>query len=205
MSESNSTESVERWKPVVGFDGVYSISDLGRLRREVTASNSKAGFILTPFRRPSGYCCYTVWRDGKMRTLLVHRLIAQAFISNPDGKPHINHRDGVRSNNAIDNLEWCTARENVRHAMEVLGHVPFKGHQPFGERHYKARLTQQQVDDIRARHLAGRINQAAIGREFGVSKKTINSLIKGASWKRSLPVSLQESQSEQSPKSPGPM
>ena len=189
MSERDSTEFVELWKSVVGFEGVYSISSLGRLRRDVTGSNSKAGYILTPLVRKSGYCCYTVWRDGKMSTFLVHRLMALAFIPNPDGKPHINHRDGNPSNNALDNLEWCTPMENARHAIEVLGHDP-KARTlaaiPFGDGHYKSKLTQAQVDDIRSRAAAGKINQSDVGREFGVNKRTINSLLKGASWKRSM-------------------
>ena len=172
----------ERWRSVEGLEGVYSISDRGRLRRDVTSSNSKAGFVLKPFPRKSGYCCYTVWHLGKMRTPLVHRMVAQAFIPNPDGKPHINHRDGNKSNNSLENLEWCTAKENVKHAMEVLGWNPKMGDHPKGEKHYKARLTQDQVDSIRARYLAGTATQYAMAKEYGVSRKTVHSLIKGHSW-----------------------
>jgi hypothetical protein len=120
---------------------------------------------------------------------LVHRLVADAFLENPESKPQVNHRDGDCGNNVLENLEWCTALENVRHAMEVLGWDPKGGsNQPFGDGHYKSRLTQVQVDDIRARARAGRVNQSAIGREFGVNKRTIHSLLKGISWKRSFRV-----------------
>jgi hypothetical protein len=113
-----------------------------------------------------------------------------AFLEPPtNGRAQVNHKDGNRLNNRLDNLEWCTPLENVRHNIEVLGFDPKASalrNAPRGDKHYKSILTQAKVDDIRRRwHESGHtLNQAAEGRAHGVSKKTINSMLHGVSWKK---------------------
>ena len=135
----------EIWLPAPDLEGIYSISNYGRLRRELKKSNTRAGYILKPFKRKSRYCAYTVWIDGHQHAPLVHRLVAKAFIPNPAKKPCVNHKDGNPANNHAGNLEWVTHKENARHAIEVLGWQPRHANHAKGERHYKAKLTRQQV------------------------------------------------------------
>lgn len=95
----------EEWRDVVGFDGLYQISNFGKVKRK----NKK--HTLKPTKK-DGYDTVTLCVNGKRRYLSVHRLVAQAFIPNPENKPCIDHKDGNRDNNNADNLRWCTVKEN---------------------------------------------------------------------------------------------
>lgn len=96
----------EIWKPIEGYEGLYEISNLGRLR------NSK-GVIRKPQSNGNGYKKVFLYRDGKGKGFFVHRLVAKAFVPNPENKPHVNHIDESRDNNVASNLEWVTQKENL--------------------------------------------------------------------------------------------
>ena len=100
------------WKPIDGFKG-YKISNDGFVYSE------KTNRVLNKINNSSGYYHICLINNGKMQYQLLHRLIAQAFIPNPHNKPFINHIDGDKKNNKIDNLEWVTNKENIRHAFEI--------------------------------------------------------------------------------------
>ena len=102
----------ERWAISEEFP-LYEVSNLGRIRH-INGTPRKTRAI-------AGYSYVSIWHNGKMRNVRLHRLIASAFIPNPENKPHVNHKDGNKENNAVDNLEWCTASENEQHKVSVLG------------------------------------------------------------------------------------
>lgn len=106
------------WKNVEGYEGVYEISDTGLLR------NTKRGKIVSPTLDRYGYVRYGLHKSGKMVCAQAHRLVAKAFIPNPDQKPQVNHINGIKTDNTASNLEWCTNSENHRHRFQVLGRVP---------------------------------------------------------------------------------
>ena len=108
----------EIWRDIEGYEGSYQVSNLGRVKslfREAGTVNKKYTCkekILKPRRQKRDYYAVMLWKDGKSRQFRVHRLVAQAFIPNPDNLPVINHKDENPSNNEADNLEWCTVKYN---------------------------------------------------------------------------------------------
>lgn len=98
---------IEEWREVPGYEGLYEVSDLGRIRRN--------GKILKPFKDRYGYFQVSLCKNGIMRTFTIHRLVAYAFINNPNNYPEINHKDEDKTNNAVYNLEWCTHDYNMNY------------------------------------------------------------------------------------------
>ena len=98
----------EIWKPVVGYEGLYEVSNLGRVKSLKYGKER----ILRPATDSNGYHQVNLCKDGKVKMYLVHRLVAQAFIPNPHNLPIINHKDERVDNNRVENLEWCTAEYN---------------------------------------------------------------------------------------------
>lgn len=94
---------------MVGYEGLYLISCDGQVKSLI--SNK----LLKPNRMNTGYLSVELFKDGKSKRLLIHRLVAQAFIANPDNLPQVNHIDEVKSNNCVSNLEWCTAKYNMNY------------------------------------------------------------------------------------------
>ncbi len=108
----------ELWKPYARLNGYAEISNKARVK------NPKTGRILKQFNNKStGYLCLGVkpnGREGKCICIRVHRAFAETWIPNPDRLPCVNHKDGVKTNNTFENLEWCTASQNIRHSFEKL-------------------------------------------------------------------------------------
>lgn len=122
----------EEWKPVLGYEGLYEVSNTGKVRslsRSVVDHNGNLksfnGGMLTLHsskltkRHPKPIFHVELWKNNKRQVFLIHRLVAQHFIPNPEGKPQINHIDGNRRNNNISNLEWVTCAENTKHAYRT--------------------------------------------------------------------------------------
>lgn len=114
---------IENWKPVKGYDGIYEVSDLGRVRsldRVITLNTGRVvpitGRIMKPGKHYKGYLKLMLSNgSGRERCAFIHRLVAEAFIPNPSGLPEFNHKDEDKANNRADNLEWCNHETNSRH------------------------------------------------------------------------------------------
>ena len=114
----------EVWKDIIGWEGKYQVSNLGRVRT-LNYKRTNQIRIMSGVTDIRGYKCIAFREGGagsRQKHFMVHRLVAQAFIPNPEGKPFVNHRDGNRKNNNASNLEWCTREENEKHKIYVLGH-----------------------------------------------------------------------------------
>lgn len=116
----------EIWKAVKGYEGWYEVSNLGRVRsveRIVYYSNNKIYLCKSRIRKPNkvrgGYLTCDLWKNSKHKTFAVHRLVAQAFLPNPDNLPQVNHRDEDKTNNHVSNLEWCDGKYNVNYGTAI--------------------------------------------------------------------------------------
>ena len=112
-------EIKEKWRPVVGYEGFYEVSSLGRVRsldRIVEYSNGARhlhqGQFLSPTKDKCGYLVVHLYKDGKRTDKKVHRLVAQAFIPNPRNLPEVNHKNEVKNDNRVENLEWISHLDN---------------------------------------------------------------------------------------------
>lgn len=171
----------EIWKDVVGYESILKVNDIGDIKiksrtwlsgRWVTRTNPEK-MIATSFDR-KGYVTFCFNFNGKVKTLKVHRVVAQAFIPNPQNKPQVNHKDGIKTNNMVDNLEWCTMLENMRHAHSNGLIIP-----PKGEAHGMVKLTNKDVIEIRNKTLP----IYKLAEKYKVSRSTIDNIQRGKSWK----------------------
>jgi hypothetical protein len=120
----------EMWKPIKGYDGIYEISNLGRIKSLSRQVGGKGGckYILKERylkleETKTGYIKVILSRNWKYKTVLVHRLVAEAFIPNPHNLPCINHKDERKNNNNVDNLEWCTRKYNSNYGTAIQKRV----------------------------------------------------------------------------------
>lgn len=105
---------MEIWKDICGFEGLYKISSYGRIKSLHYYGGNRVK-ILKPAKDSDGYLTIGIWKDKKRYSKKMHRLVAEAFIPNPENFPQINHKDEDRENNHVENLEWCTNKYNVNY------------------------------------------------------------------------------------------
>jgi len=178
----------ERWLPVVGFEGMYEVSDRGRVRSidrtqtyhridqysgdYITVIRHLRGRILRPAAADSGHLSVVLGRSGG--TKQIHALVLSAFVGPcPKGSEGC-HRDDVPSNNNLDNLRWGTRSENLLDAVR-------NGKKPIGEDHSGAKLKNSDIPVIRS--LFNVMSFSAIGRKYGVKESTIRQIKNNRSWK----------------------
>lgn len=157
------------FKEIPGFSGYY-INESGDIY-----SNWKRGLLSTK-TEVSGYKRVGIMKDAKQRHFFVHRLVAITFLDNPENKRTVNHKDGNKTNNSLDNLEWATDRENSLHATT-------NGLAALGENHHKSKLTENDVLVVRHIHNNYEVSYSKISRHYGVSVSTIERAVTGKSWK----------------------
>jgi hypothetical protein len=139
----------EKWIEINGFDGLYSISNLGRVRAEEQTNflnyliRERIKTIKSIFNTKTGYRFVCLHKDGVVSQFYVHRLVAQHFIPNPENKKHVNHINGIKSDNDVNNLEWCTQKENNQHAFRT------GLNSNLGIKNRKTILTEEQVKEIK--------------------------------------------------------
>lgn len=117
----------EGWRAVLGFEGLYEISDDGRVRRVGRAARNgkghgggvRLGHVLSPLKNHRGYRAVQLWRDGRATMRLIHVLVAEAFLGPVPAGREVNHRDGNKTHNALPNLEYVTRSENAEHAYRI--------------------------------------------------------------------------------------
>jgi hypothetical protein len=157
------------WKTILDYPD-YEVSDYGFVRRK--------GHIFSPGIR-NGYHFVNLSRNSKRKKYYVHRLVSMAFIPNPRCYKYVNHKDGVKTHNHIDNLEWCTASFNNAHAYRTgLKPKPVT----HGQLNGMAKLTNERVIAMRNEYNAS-TTYASLGRKYGVDYYTVSDVIKRKTWK----------------------
>lgn len=102
----------EIWKDIPGYEGLYQISNLGRVKSYMERAKVPGEIIKATATMKNGYHTTSLYKNGKTVTKLIHRMVAEAFVDNPYGYKEINHKDENKNNNCADNLEWCTRKYN---------------------------------------------------------------------------------------------
>ena len=112
----------EIWRPIEGYEGLYEVSSYGRVKsleksyiRKNGIIDHKSERILIPIKDKDGYLQVKLYKDKKQYTRKLHRLVAEAFLDNPYNKPEVNHKDEDKTNNRVDNLEWCDGKYNINY------------------------------------------------------------------------------------------
>jgi len=187
----------EVWKDVVGYEGIYQVSNTGRVKslaRANTYFNPYAGRDCTRFYKErlmklktnrTGYVVAHLRDEANSKESWppVHRLVAEAFIPNYENKPTVNHKDGVKVNNSVSNLEWATHSENTQHAFDMGLAKPCRTQKSrFGSASPQAKLTEQQVLEIRKLRACG-MTLVSIAERYGVAFSQVDRICKRESWK----------------------
>ena len=178
----------EVWRPVLGYEGLYSVSSHGRVRGEERIVRHYMGGPKRLKQRVMrqklcrGYPQVQISQDGAQRFFYVHRLVAEAFLEPVPGADTINHKNGVKADNRVSNLEMLSIADNVRHSVRTGLRVS-----PAGEDHYRAILTNDEVLDMRRR--APDTKYVDLAAEYGISVSLATSIITGKRWSR-LPGAL---------------
>jgi hypothetical protein len=181
----------QQWKPIKDFENYYSISNTGvvkRIKHFCQSKNQTKSFkfkveemILKQQKNHKGYFLVTLYKPNFRRTFSVHRLVAKHFV-NGKWNLQINHKNGIKTDNRAENLEWCTAKENIHHAIKNNLREPFKNSN--GENNYNSKLNQEKVDNIRKKYKTGKFSYDILAKEYGVVKSTIAQIIKYKTWNK---------------------
>lgn len=164
----------EDWRPVVGYEGLYDVSNFGRVRT-VQAGYRKAPMTILKTPNDGRYLRCGLWKEGKCEAVLVHRAVARAFLGDSSSDAQVNHIDGDKTNNRLENLEWVTPKGNQDHAVRT-------GLRLSGEDHVFSKLTAEDVREIKLA-LAHGERGATLARKYNVTKANISSIKHGKSWR----------------------
>lgn len=163
-------EIEEEWRKIEGYD--YEISNFGNLRSMDRITYSKEGvprsrkgrFCSLESRTRDGYVKVGISKYGREKTIMLHRLVAQAFLPNPENLSEVNHKNAIKTDNRVENLEWVDRKTNELHSVEL--NLKFKGD-------FKRKFTNDQVISIRNEYASGNVSISSIARKYNADRRTV--------------------------------
>lgn len=167
--------AIEQWKPVLGWEGIYEVSDMGRVKRVLATMRGAAGRCLNPITNPDGYFIVHLCNGPRKKTGWVHRLVLDAFVG--PRELEVNHKNGNKKDNWLENLEWVTRSQNCWHNYNELGRERF-----YGEKNGRAKTTWETARTVRLRRESG-ATLRSIAKEFGLHVSCVAHIVAGRTWR----------------------
>lgn len=175
----------EEWRDVVGYESSYEVSSYGKIKsieRRCASKNGKTRKVPERIMKPKidryGYSAIHLSKNGERRDFTIHRLVALAFIPNPENLPQVNHKDGDKLDNRVDSLEWCSAQYNVQHSFDNgLQKVPCGTDRPF------FKMSDEKVREVRKRYATEGISLVKLAKDYDICPQTLHSIILLKTWK----------------------
>jgi DNA-binding CsgD family transcriptional regulator len=160
-------EIIEHWKDVPNYEGLYRVSDLGRVKSLKWGKEK----ILKPGDNDRGYLRVVLFKEREGKRFFIHRLIMLAFVGESDLQ--VNHKNGIKTDNRLDNLEYCTRSENLQHAYDT-------GLRLKGEKHPASKLTRACAERIKYGHQG--MTQQEIANIYGIARSLVSYIRSGKAW-----------------------